>query len=351
MKTMRFKLLLFLLILPGLAMAGDIKKGKYTKEKKIHKAYIVQPTAALQIANKFGNVYVTTWDEDKTDIDIVITVSGNNEEKVNKRLESIDVAIEAFTTRVSAVTKIGGGSYNNISMEINYTIKIPKKGSIDINNQYGGITTGIINGKAEIHCEYGRINLDQLNNVENNIKLQYSPNGNINYVNKANIYAEYSDFLLKKANNIWLKSAYTHSNFNDLGEINLNGEYGSFKVKNIEKLTGKCDYLNPTIGTVRSSLNISLNYGNIQIDNITAGTKNVTINSSYGQVDVNTASDYSFDFEFSLEYGALNGGSGLTFTEKKEKDFDIYYKGYYRKSGVNKMFIKAEYGNIKLGRN
>lgn len=338
-------------MLPGLVMASDIKKGRYTKEKKIHKAYIVDANAALEIVNKFGNVYVTTWDENKTDIEIVITVSGNNEEKVNKRLESIDVVLEAFKTRISAVTKIGGGSFNNVSMEINYTVRIPKKGSLNLNNQYGGITTGIINGKAQIHCEYGRINLDQLNNSENTIKMQYSDGGNINFVNKADIHAEYSGLTVKKANSVSLKSAYTNSNFATISDLIFNGEYGDLKASDLGKLTGRGDYLNINIGTLRGDFNFSSDYSNITLGNVVNGARNITIDSAYTNVNISTAPDYYYDFEFSLEYGGLSGGNGLTFTEKKEKDYSSYYKGFYKKSGGNKISVKSEYAGIQLKRN
>lgn len=349
MKTIQFNVILLLLLLPGLCMAEGVK-GKYTKEKKLHKSYAVNADAHLAVANKYGNVYVTSWDENKTEIDVVVTVSGNNEEKVIQRLENIDVIFSGTKPLVNATTKIGSGNYNNISMEINYTIKIPKKGSIFLSNQYGGITIGTVNGKADIDCQYGSLTVDQLNNAANNIQLQYSDGKNINYINKAVMGCDYSGLVIKKINDLNVKTSYTDLTINDSDNVTFNSEYGDVKIKKAGKISGKSEYTGLRFGTVSSLLNITSEYGNIQVDNILKGTKNVSINSSYTNVNIKFSADYVYDFEFQLEYGNLNGSGGLTFSEKKEKDFRSYYKGYYRNSGVNKVYIKSEYGNIVLGK-
>ena len=83
----------------------------------------------------------------------------------------------------------------------------------------------------------------------------------------------------------------------------------------------------------------------------TSITLNAHINTTYSNIIVHYPDDYAYDFEFYIEYGSLTGASSLKFTEKREKDNTNYYKGYYKNSGVNRVFIKSEYGDINLGRN
>jgi hypothetical protein len=70
MKTKLYNLVVLLLV-PFVVVAGN-EKGKYTKEKKITKTYQVNPNAGLEVSNKYGNVYVTTWDENKTSVEVLI---------------------------------------------------------------------------------------------------------------------------------------------------------------------------------------------------------------------------------------------------------------------------------------
>jgi pectin methylesterase-like acyl-CoA thioesterase len=44
---------------------------------KISKNLLCQYNAEVKIDNSFGSITVSTWDEDKIDIDITIKVSGN----------------------------------------------------------------------------------------------------------------------------------------------------------------------------------------------------------------------------------------------------------------------------------
>ena len=56
-----------------------------SKQKNIKKTYSVNSNAGIDIDNKYGNISISTWDEDKIDIDITIKVNGPNENWVNEK--------------------------------------------------------------------------------------------------------------------------------------------------------------------------------------------------------------------------------------------------------------------------
>jgi len=350
MKTIRLNILLLLaMLLPGITIAGEDED--ITKEKRISKTYLVNSNAGLEINNQYGQVYVTTWDENKTSIEIVIRVSAKNEEKVNRRLNGIDVEIEALKSLIKATTHIDNFSGGNVSMEINYTIKIPKNGSINIDNQYGAIKFGTINGSSIIKCQYGDVYGDALNNNDNVIKIEYCGKSQIGYMKNGAVKAAYSAFNLTKGGNLVLNSEYTNVNVGRVNEITYRTEYGDVKISDGGKITGNANYSSTRIANLSSQLNLTTNYGDINVAKVDKNTRNIAINATYTNVTVKYDEAFAFDFEFKLEYGNLSGTSGLKFTEKKERDFSSSYKGSYRSSGENRMYIKAEYGNINLGKN
>lgn len=350
MKTLTYNIVALLLLFPCIAMAGDGLKGKYTKEKKITKAYYVNADAGLNVDNQFGSIYVTTWDEDKTQIDVVIKVSGNNEEKVDKKLASIDVDIEALKSMVSAKTRLGNVGGNGLTFEINYTVRIPKKGSIDLKNQYGAIITGKIFGKSRIDCQYGDVNIDELHNDVNNIILQYSGSGKANYIKSCDINAQYSGVNIGKAGNIKLKAQYTGTNIGEVSNIEYKTEYGDLVVGSSKNVTGAGDYSELKFGEVSGNFNATCNYGEVRINGLSASAKNVAINATYTNIVINYREGYAFDFEFHLEYGNLRGAGAFKFTEKIDKDNKAHYKGYNGRAGANRMYINSEYGDINLGK-
>ena len=68
--------------------------GKHTKEKKIKKEFKVSADSNLKLNNSYGNVDITTWDENRVVIEVIIKTNGNDEDKVEKRLEEINVAFD-----------------------------------------------------------------------------------------------------------------------------------------------------------------------------------------------------------------------------------------------------------------
>ncbi|MCW4468922.1 hypothetical protein OGH69_08110 [Flavobacterium sp. MFBS3-15] len=352
MRTATRNAIFLLLLLPALAFAGGDGncswKGKITKEKKISKSFAVNSNAALDVNNKFGSIYVTTWDENQTVIDVVIRVNGDKEDLVNKRLNSIDVNFIASKSLVSATTEIGNFSGRNINMEINYTIKIPKKGSIDLNNQYGNTIVGKIYGKSAIKCQYGDLNIDELNSDSNSINLQYSGTSKINYIRSGNVNAQYSGFNLTKAGSLTLKGQYTGMTIGEVGDLNYRTEYGDLNIKKGGSVTGSGDYSNQRFGYITGQLNTTCNYGEVKIGGMDTNVKNVTVNATYTAVSITYNQAAPFDFELSSVYGGIRGVNSFKFTERREKDNKLYYKGYYKSSGVNKIYVRAEYGDIIL---
>ncbi|OYQ45559.1 hypothetical protein CHU92_01900 [Flavobacterium cyanobacteriorum] len=342
--------MLLLLLLPALASAVELK-GKYKKEKNIRKSYQVNSNAALDINNKYGTVYVATWDQNITEIDITIKVAGDDEKQVTQRINSIDVSFSATKALVTAVTKIGNLTCNsNISMEINYTIKIPKKGSINLDNEYGGIQAGKIYGKADINCQYGDVGIDELHNDVNLLKIQYCGNSKINFAKAATINAKYSGLRVGKSNNVEFKGEYSNLSGEDINTIQYTSDYGEIKIKSAGVVTGKGDYNTIRFGRIYNTLNLTTNYGDIKIELIDKTTRNIAINANYTGISLGFDDSYPFDFELTTEYSDITGTEGFKFTTKKDKEYGSggYYKGYHKNSGSNKLFIKSKYGHIQL---
>jgi hypothetical protein len=73
MKTIH-KLALLLLLIPSVVIANnDLDKKKHEKSKSISKSFDVNSDATLKISNKYGDVNVTSWNQNRIEIDVKIT--------------------------------------------------------------------------------------------------------------------------------------------------------------------------------------------------------------------------------------------------------------------------------------
>lgn len=345
-----YNILILFILVPFLGFSND--DTFISKEKNIKKTYIVNSNAGIDIENKYGNITVSTWDENKIDLDITIKVSGGNENWVNERLNSIDVDINALKSMVSAITNIGNSSLksrgSSNSFEINYVIKIPKNGTVKLNNKYGNITTLTLESTTDISCKYGKIILGKLNGDSNRIEIGYSQNSSIDYIKSGNIEARYSGIKINESGNLNVDANYTDVSLQEGQNIKCKGNYGSFKFQKINSLVGSSNYVTISIAEVLNNLNIDATYSKINVESMSEKSKNVNINTGYTNIALGYDANYSFDFDINTRYGSIKNDSSLEVLVSEIKSNTKRISGYNKKKGQNKVIINSSYGNIIL---
>ncbi len=360
MKTLlfnRYLLVLLAVCLTSQTYANDLK-GKHTKEKTIRKEFDVNADALLKIDNSFGNLVLNSWNENRVVIEVHITVNGNNENKVNQRLEEIDVDFDASSSMVSARTIFNKGSgwgwkgNNNVNLQINYTIKMPVKNSVNLSNDYGNIILDRVDGHAKISCDYGRMDLGELRGRNNELNFDYTSKSEIGYMNSGEINADYSGFTIEKTGNIVLRADYTNARIMEMENLDYNCDYGSVEVAKVNNILGRGDYVNVKLGQVSGNVDLEADYGGIQIEKMTAEAGNVDIRTNYTGIKLGYDSAYHFDFQITTEYAGVSGKEDLEINISREKSKERYYEGYHGSANSgNSMRINSDYGSISLRKN
>jgi hypothetical protein len=359
MKPIRFKKLFLVMIAMGISSVGlaSDMKGKHTKEKTIRKEFNVNADALLKINNSYGNLVLNSWDENRVVIEVVISVNGNNESKVDKRLEEINVEFDASMDQVSAKTIFNKGSGwnwggNNVNMQINYNVKMPVKNSVNLSNDYGNIILDRVDGHAKISCDYGRLDLGELRGRNNQLSFDYTSKSEIGYMNSGEIRADYSGFTIEKTGNLTLKADYTNASVGEMENLEYNCDYGSLQVGQANNVLGRGDYINVKLGTVHGNVDIQADYGGISIDEMAADAGNLTIATDYTGIKIGYDPGYHFDFDIQTEYAGVKGKEDLEINISREKSSERNYSGYHGSQGSgNTLTIKSDYGNITLKKN
>ena len=312
--------------------------------------------STLKVKNTFGNVTIESWDQNKVKIDVIISVSGNNLDKVKEQLKKISVSFSNTSSLVEAITKIEKSKNNwswkkgnNISFKINYTIKVPKTNLLDITNDYGNIQLDATDAQATINCDYGKIILGKLNASNNKINIDYCSNSTIEYMNSGSINADYSGISVKKAGNIILNADYNTSSFGTVGKLDYNCDYGSLKIDQVGELNGSGDYLSMKIEALEKEMKVDASYGSVKVYDLKKSVKNVNINSTYGSVSLKYNAGYNFNFDIKTGYGSVHVPEDATITTKEIKTTSKYYSGYLGSaSSGNSIYIKSSYGGISI---
>jgi len=338
-----------------------VEIGSDSLTKKIHKEIQVSKDALIEIDNSYGDLNITSWDQDKVVIDVLITVKGKNSKKTQKELNNIDVSFLLSPEKVMAETKIdmgwsfgwfyfGYGTFNNLEKyRIDYNIKIPKTSSVDLTNDYGTIRLNSLEGKANISCDFGQLIIGELMADNNILEFHNTSNSSIEYIKGGTIKADFSSFTLEKAEDIYLIADYTSSNIVEVTNLNYNCDFGNITIDNVTNLEGEGEHITQRIGNVSGSLEIDGDFGSIKIDRIKSSSKNVCIEADYTDIEIGYEKDYSFNFNIDLQYASFNPDDELTIRNRDVQNSSKKYLGFHgSENSSNTVNINAEFGGVTL---
>lgn len=354
------KIIFFVSLFPLIGLANNNPvKGKYEKSKTIKREFNVNEDALLKINNKYGNLDIISWNENRVVIEVKITVNGNSEDKVISRLNKIDVKFNASRSEVSAKTTIEKSSSgwfssnNNMNYQINYKVKMPVTNNAYLVNDYGTITLNELRGLANINCDYGKILIGSLYHTDNKINMDYTSNSEIEFINTGTINADYSKLTVEKAKSIKLNADYTNTSFENIEDLNFNCDYGKIEVEKGNNIIGNGDYLTMRFGEIYKNLKVDSDYGGIRINKLMKGFESVNINTDYTHVKIGLDNDISFNFTVKLSYGGFDIDSeNVTYNKKIIKSTSKYYEGYVNKENSSSSIdINSDYGSVKLFNN
>ncbi|MEM7486437.1 MAG: DUF4097 family beta strand repeat-containing protein [Bacteroidota bacterium] len=363
MKILLYKyILLAVAIVPFSISAGTGKMGgRYTKEKTIKKEFNVNANALFKVKNSYGNLNITSWNENRVVIEVHIKTNGNNEEKVIQRLNEIDVDFETNSGLVSARTLFGDksnrwgwkwGKSKNVNVQVNYTVKVPVKNNVSLSNDYGNIYLDRIDGHAKINCDYGKIDVGELRGRNNELRFDYTSRSTFDYINSGEIIADYSGFTIEKAGNLIVRADYTNAVIREMENLDYSSDYGSIEVSKVQNVKGNGDYIGVKLGTVHGNVSVTSDYGSIKISQMAPDAGDVNIKTDYTGIKIGYHPEYYFDFDISTEYAGVSGISNFEIQVSKEKSSEKYYNGYYGSDNSgNVVYINSEYGGISFYQN
>ncbi len=363
MQKLRYNpIALFFIMIPVLLLANTGEpRGKYSKEKTIKKEFNVNADALLKVDNSYGNLNIVSWNENRILIEVHIKTNSNSEEKAQEKLDEISVDFEADRSLVSARTNIrdnrsgwgwNWGKSNNVNMQINYTIKLPIKNNIDLDNDYGSISIDRVDGHAKISCDYGRLDIGELHGRNNQLNFDYTSKSTISYINSGNISADYSGFNIEKAGNLIIRTDYTNSSVEKMENLEYSSNYGKIEIGEVNNVQGTGDYINVQLGTVHGNVDIVADYGSLKVENMAEDAGNIQLRTDYTGVKIGYDPNYHFNFEIKTSYAGVSGKDNFEINISEEKNTSTFYKGYHGSGNSgNSVSISSDYGGVSFYKN
>lgn len=359
-QQIQYKIFLYLLLIPFISAGSTgINTTKTSKEKTIKKSFNVSSNTTLKVDNSFGNVNIITWDENRVEFDITITVSGNNDDKVEERLEGIDIEFSSSSSMVSAITKIeknknswwNWGKKMNLKMEIDYVIKMPMTNNVDLRNKFGSINLDKLKGSSKIRCDHGKITTKELLSNTNDISFNHTRDSYFEYIKDGEISTTHSSFTVAKTENLKLRAQHTRSVIEVAENVDYRCSHGSLKVDNVNLIEGNSSHLTTRIGTLFKNADLKTSHGSLKITRIGSKANSIEIESQFTGLSIGYDASFNFNFDLELQFGSLRDSEGFNFINKEVDRHEKRYQGYYgSKDSGGMVKVSSEHGSVSFNK-
>lgn len=344
MKRFIFLLLQFLLI-TGVAVARD----EYTK--LIRKEFPVNADAQLVIDNKFGKVHCNNWDKNVISIEVKITLTAGSESSATKALEKVNIAMSGTPSQVIATTQITDGGFSGrTQVDIDYTVNMPATVAVDLTNKFGDIFINEVTGKSRITLSYGNLDVNKLDNSDNLLEINFGK-ANIRSIKGAVVTLKYSELDLGYAGSLRLDSKYSDLDADRIIAMTGTFEGGKLNVETNTALDSKSRFSDLNITRIEKTLNLDIQYGSCDVDEVPADFTSITIKNKYANVSVGINEGASYLLDASLKFCEIDfPEEKADITQRIITNTSKSYRGTVGTTAnpVAKVNVVSEFGNIDL---
>lgn len=284
-----------------------------------------------------------------------IVVRESNSKQVELEIQYLDKNTSNSLCNVSVVGKLlsittDSGSKNRGHSNINFIISIPKNTTLSVNLDYGNLKIDQMTGGLTASLSYSDMSLQKANNII--LKSRYA-NVKIGEVVNADLSGSYSDIKINKANRIATSGSYNDYKLDQVQTLTIGKStaYGDCKIGTVESVSGSIMYTDININSLLSDINISSQYGDVMLKNVSSKVKNIAVKGSYCDITIGLSPDFSGRFDATLNYGDLNISKkySVKYTESTERSNRVVKKGQIGTGNpTTNIIVSNNYADIDI---
>jgi hypothetical protein len=316
----------------------------------IKKEFSVNPDAMLTVNNRFGKVACTNWDKNAVSFEVTITVFASDREDADRLFNRISVDFTDAPAAVSAITNIRDMKGPNGRFSIDYAVQMPVTINLDVTNKFGDIFINELQGKGKISLGYGSLEARKLGNSDNLLDIKFGK-ARVNSIQGAVVSLKYSEMELDYAGSLRLDSKFSNLEAQKIIALNVLFEGGKLNMENSSAVDSRSKFSDLEIGRIEQTLNLDIQYGSCNVDEMPAGFTSVTIRNKYASVSVGLGDNAKYNLDASLKFCDLDfpeDRAKLSFrsTTSTEKVYRGTVGG--ADAAAPRVNVHSEYGNVDL---
>ncbi len=236
------------------------------KRKSYSKSYAVNNNDRIKLENSFGEMKFNTWDKNEIKVDVTIIAKSATAEKAQEILDNIriedgkngdGVYFKTKADNINTTNKKGKQDYKEEGMEINYAVYLPANNPLDASNSFGAMVIGDYKGEVSLQSKFGSLTAGKLSNAKQ-VHVEFGK-ANIEWVNNGKVTIKFSKATLGKFS----------------GDVSSVFEF--------------CEAVNIKLDNSISQLNVKSSYSTVEINLGKDISADFDIKTNFGDVDNGTS--------------------------------------------------------------
>ncbi|MCU4157684.1 hypothetical protein J1N10_17035 [Carboxylicivirga sp. A043] len=126
------------------------------------KEYGTKQLNELKLNNKHGFVNVSTWDKEMIRLEVIVNIETSNEFEAEEILKLIEFKDRTYSHKLDFKTVFLDDFFSNYPFTINYTITVPARLDLTINNSIGDVKIENSLGQINLTHSYGNLELKNI---------------------------------------------------------------------------------------------------------------------------------------------------------------------------------------------
>jgi hypothetical protein len=367
------RLLLPAVLLTVLSTAVFADKPDREFTKTYNREFSTTEKGMTALYNKYGNVNVKTWNDNKVKIDITILVNANDQKEADKIFERIQVNFTSTAGYIKAETMLNQNkdwwpAIKNPGQDfkINYEVWMPVNNQLDLKNRYGNCYVSNLNGKlnaevkygdlrtetlgadADLYMGYGKTYIAKVNNVYGQISY-----GELNLKDARDLQLDthYSDLNIDKAEDMRVTSKYDDFVLGTIDNLKLQTKYATLKIQKVRVAYLTAGYTDTKIVSLGELADADLTYGSFKIDALSRNFSDVNVVGKYTDVIVVAEQGANLRFDAEGSYCDLRYPNTATIRKHNDKGGYEVVNGYLGDANAKGIVkVKLNYGDFVLKR-
>lgn len=365
------RLLILLLLAAGSVQASSELPGDLFSSTKltdveitgrIDSVFTVSPGLAINLVNQFGNVEISTWDQQKVEVHVRIRARDKDEDDAYKILNGIEVELikTGNTIRMSTETaqnrsNVGkmiskANPFNKSSVDIDYTLIVPRDTRFDIENKFGDVSFQDLTSKLDLELAHGDLRAD-LVNPGSRLALSFSK-VDIEEANEAVIILRDSRMDLKRASSLDLDARSSEIRIDEVSELKIESKRDEVYLREVGSLNGNTQFSKIEAVLITKECDLELSFGSLDIEQVSEEFVSLRIDQRNVDVQLNIKS-LNFDMQASLEGGLFvvpPDLQNLNVEKQDEKKNIRTIEGHIGMPSSQRIILKGDGGEYVLFR-